>query len=206
LARNGCRWPIFARNARITYVRSRQQTGTSADNQNTTSGSTGSEYSTSQVTGSTFLMSSGFRVVVLQVQRQYLWFPSNRKWLPLDWKSFCETGSGFLRPRYSNSDHAECEEVFSFDSVSITFVHIASTHALETRLFGRPLQVTVRPMLRDCCPVCLSVTTVYYGQTLGWIKMRLGTEVGLGPGATVLDGAQLPHGKGHSSRQFFGPL
>ena len=29
------------------------------------------------------------------------------------------------------------------------------------------------------------------GQTAGWIKMPLGTEVGLGPG-NVLDGTQLP--------------
>jgi len=35
---------------------------------------------------------------------------------------------------------------------------------------------------------CLSVTLVYCGQTVGWIKMPLGTEVGLGPGDTVLDG------------------
>jgi len=53
------RWPIVARNARIT-LHSRQQTGTecygtSADNQNTTSGSTGNEYLTTQVTGRTFL-------------------------------------------------------------------------------------------------------------------------------------------------------
>jgi len=49
LARNGFRWPIFARNAHIT-LRSRQQMaqsatahGTSADDRNTTSGSTGSQ-------------------------------------------------------------------------------------------------------------------------------------------------------------------
>jgi len=35
---------------------------------------------------------------------------------------------------------------------------------------------------------CLSVTLVYCGQTVGWIKMPLGTEVGLGPGDIVLDG------------------
>ena len=47
---------------------------------------------------------------------------------------------------------------------------------------------------------CLSVTLVYCGQTVGWINMKLGTEVGLGPGHIVLDGdpalplygAQLP--------------
>jgi len=33
----------------------------------------------------------------------------------------------------------------------------------------------------------------------GWIKMPLGTEVDHGPGHSVLDGAQLPVGKGHST-------
>ena len=43
---------------------------------------------------------------------------------------------------------------------------------------------------------CLSVTLMYCGQKIGWIKMPLGTvgtEVGLGPGDIVLDiGTQLP--------------
>ena len=39
---------------------------------------------------------------------------------------------------------------------------------------------------------------MYCGQTTGWIKIPLGTEVGLGPGDSVLEGTQLlPHGKGH---------
>jgi len=33
---------------------------------------------------------------------------------------------------------------------------------------------------------------VYYGQTAGWTKMPLGTEVGLGPGHIVLDGDPAP--------------
>jgi len=37
-------------------------------------------------------------------------------------------------------------------------------------------------------PVCLTVTLVYCGQTVGWIKMKLGVRVGLGPGHIVLDG------------------
>jgi len=48
------------------------------------------------------------------------------------------------------------------------------------------------------CPV-LSVTLVYCGQMVGRIKMKLGMEVGLGPGHSVLDddpaspkGAQPP--------------
>jgi len=39
---------------------------------------------------------------------------------------------------------------------------------------------------------CLSVTLVYCGQTVGWIKTKLSTEVGLGSGRTVLDGDPAP--------------
>jgi len=47
---------------------------------------------------------------------------------------------------------------------------------------------------------CLSVTLVYCGQTIGWIEMQLGTEVGIGPGDIVLDGdPAAPHGNGRSS-------
>jgi len=50
-----------------------------------------------------------------------------------------------------------------------------------------------------CLCVCL-VTLVYCGQTVEWIKMPLGTEVGLSPGHIVLDGdPPPPYGKGHSS-------
>ena len=59
------------------------------------------------------------------------------------------------------------------------------------------------------CPVCLSVTLVYCDQTVRWIKMPLGTKVGLGPGEAYM-GTELPHGKAHSSPHFsayvyFGP-
>jgi len=56
------------------------------------------------------------------------------------------------------------------------------------------------------CLVCLSVSLVYCGQTAGWIKMPLGTELGLSLGDIVLDGDPAPtHGKGHSSPPLFGP-
>ena len=55
----------------------------------------------------------------------------------------------------------------------------------------------VRPMLL-VCPV-LSVTLVYCGQTVGRIKMQLGTQVGLGPGHIVLSGDPAhPFPNGHS--------
>jgi len=47
--------------------------------------------------------------------------------------------------------------------------------------------------LSVCLSVCLqSVTLVYCGQTVGWIKMPLATEVGLSPGHIVLDGDTAP--------------
>jgi len=55
---------------------------------------------------------------------------------------------------------------------------------------------TVRPCYQTavCRSVqsCLSVTLVYCGQTVRWIKMKLGTEVGLGPGHIVLDRDPAP--------------
>ena len=39
---------------------------------------------------------------------------------------------------------------------------------------------------------------VYCGQTAGWMKTPLGTEVDLGPGHIVLDGDPAPLRKGHS--------
>jgi len=48
----------------------------------------------------------------------------------------------------------------------------------------------------SCLSVCLSVTLVYCGQTVGWIEMRLGMMVD--PGHIVLDGDPAPQKKGHS--------
>ena len=50
----------------------------------------------------------------------------------------------------------------------------------------------------------LSVTLVYCGQTDGWIKMKLGMQVGLGPGHIVLDGDPAPPPKG-AQPPIFGP-
>jgi len=56
----------------------------------------------------------------------------------------------------------------------------------------------------DVCPV-LSVTLVHCGQSVGWIKMKLGMQAGLGPGHIALDGSPAsPPTKGHSP-SIFGP-
>ena len=53
------------------------------------------------------------------------------------------------------------------------------------------------------CPVCLFVTLVYCGQTVGRIKMKIGMHVGLGPGHIVLDGDPArPPPKGGRALQF----
>ena len=44
--------------------------------------------------------------------------------------------------------------------------------------------------------LCLSVTLVYCGQTVGWIRMPIGMKVGLGPGHIMLDGDSAPPRKG----------
>ena len=61
--------------------------------------------------------------------------------------------------------------------------------------------------IRPLTLVCLSVTLVHCGQTVGWIKMKLGMEVGLGPGHTAADGDPIPTPKsGHSSPPNFWPM
>ena len=52
------------------------------------------------------------------------------------------------------------------------------------------------------CLSCLSVTLVYCGQTVGRIKMKLGMQVGLGPGHIVLGGDPAPSPKGAQPPKF----
>ena len=52
---------------------------------------------------------------------------------------------------------------------------------------------------RKRCTVPQFSVHVYYGQTAGWMKTPLDTEVDLDPGFIVLDGDQAPPRKGHST-------
>jgi len=56
----------------------------------------------------------------------------------------------------------------------------------------------VCPVCMCVCPACpvLTLTLVYCGQTVGLIKVKLGTYVGLGPGHIVLDGDPAPQKRG----------
>jgi len=57
-------------------------------------------------------------------------------------------------------------------------------------------------MLSVRCRVCLSGTLVYCGQTVGRIKMKLGMQVGLGPGRIVLHGNPPPPPQRDTAPQF----
>jgi len=71
-------------------------------------------------------------------------------------------------------------------------------------IFWATVCKTVRPMLSDYCLFLLSVTLVYCGETVEWIKMKLGIMVGLGPGQILLDGDAALPAKG-AQPPIFGP-
>jgi len=97
-----------------------------------------------------------------------------------------------------------------FRHISTSGLGVGATRASFIAFFGRPLQVTVRRMTRTILSVLsiLSVTLVYYGQTVEWIRIALGMEIGLGPGDIVLDGTQIPTERSTSapSNFFSGPV
>ena len=73
--------------------------------------------------------------------------------------------------------------------------------------FGRPF--VKRFALCYQTVVCLSVrsvTSVYCRQTVGWIKVKLGAEVGIGPGHIVLDGDTAPIPKRGTAIPQFWPM
>ena len=85
-------------------------------------------------------------------------------------------------------------------SGTLNQTHFTSLHfALNCpcNVFGRPFVKRFALCYRSVVclsvlSVCNSVTLVHCGQTVEWIKMKIGVEVGLGPGHTVLDGDPAP--------------
>ena len=76
----------------------------------------------------------------------------------------------------------------------MTFLYRLRHAKYDLRKFGFWATVckTIRRLSCQSCLTCLSVTLLYCGQTVGWIKMKLGMEVGLVPGHIVLDGEWDP--------------
>jgi len=52
---------------------------------------------------------------------------------------------------------------------------------------------------------CLSVTLVYCGQTVGWIKMKFDMQVGPSSGHIMLDGDPAPPPQKAAEPPIFGP-
>jgi len=76
----------------------------------------------------------------------------------------------------------------------------------QSLIFGRTFVKWFTVCYQTVCLSVLSVMLVYCGQTVGWIKMKLGRAVSLGLGHIVLDGdPALPLEKGHSLPPIFGP-
>jgi len=72
----------------------------------------------------------------------------------------------------------------------------------HARSFCATVCETVCPVISDHYLSVLSVTVVYCGQTVGWIKMKLCTKVGLDPGHIVLDGDPTPPPQRGTAPQF----
>jgi len=88
---------------------------------------------------------------------------------------------------------------------TVDLVHFKALESTFLCSFWLTVCKTVRPVLSVHSPVCLSVTLMYYGQTVGWIKMKLGMEVG--PGHLVLDEDRAPLSqKGQSPHPQFWPM
>jgi len=98
-----------------------------------------------------------------------------------------------MLPQRRHQDRQQDSNYLSAVSVIIT-----TSQQLFGDSFWATVCRTVRPMSLDRClsvlSVCpvLSVTLVHCGQTVGRIKMKLGTRIGLGPGHIVLDGDPAP--------------
>jgi len=95
--------------------------------------------------------------------------------------------------------NADSVRVVSFSSGSGQIRDTKYTSCILKPNFWAFVCETVCPMLSDhclyvclSCLSCLSVTLVYRDKTVGWIKTKVGTEVGLGPGRIVIDRNPAP--------------
>ena len=90
---------------------------------------------------------------------------------------------------------AECSLVYvvmsvfkhdSFDDITFAVVSLGHRYKYRFALCYGTVVLSV-----------LSVTLVYCGQTVGWIKKKLGMEVGLGLSHLVLDPSPFPQFSAH---------
>jgi len=87
-----------------------------------------------------------------------------------------------------------CNSIWRCDNVGRLGEHDLShvSASWYAFLFGRPFVKRFALRYRTIILYVLSVTLVYCGQTVGGIKMKLGMQVGVGPGHIVSDGDPAP--------------
>jgi len=96
-----------------------------------------------------------------------------------------------------------------FVSFNMYILVVAKLYFLNNTysFFGRPFLKRIAVCYRTAVLSVLSVTLVHCGQSVGWIKMKLDTLVGLGAGHIVLDGDPPPSPpKRHSPLSGFRPI
>ena len=88
----------------------------------------------------------------------------------------------------SKRDHLYDQSEWKHYEVTLyELVGLLATEVVLGRPFVKRFALSYRTVVMSVmsCLSVMYVTLVFCGQTVGWIKMKLGTEVGLGPGHIV---------------------
>ena len=93
----------------------------------------------------------------------------------------------------------------SIESFFLFTCTVLCSSLLLAEPFVKQFALCYRTVVLPVCLSVLSVTMVYCGQMVGWIKMKLGMVVGLGPGHIVLDRDIAPPKRRTVSPPIFGP-
>jgi len=105
-----------------------------------------------------------------------------------------QKGVGHLEPRFHREVVVPCQHI------DTTRKAIDCVTTLPLTVFGRPFvkrfalcyRSVVCPVVSVCLSVCPVCDVCALWQTVGRIKMKLGIQVGLGPGDIVLGGDRAP--------------
>jgi len=90
--------------------------------------------------------------------------------------------------RWPKTDRTDRQDMTEDRTDRQTDTQNQQSASIGRTVFGRPFVKRFVICYRSVVLSVLSVTLAYCGQTVGWIKMKLGVQVGIGPGHIVLDG------------------
>jgi len=153
-----------------------------------------------ELLGKYFLVSELHNAHIVRQVFFLLQFSAAESWIAV-WVLHDSLFTQFLRmtisPRHISQHRVatrlRCGGIFNYHFIA----NLSQSLSIKHWLFGQPFVKRFALCYRSLvclsvCPVCLSVTLVYCGQTVGRIKMKLGVQVGLGPGHIVLGGDTAP--------------